>query len=158
MNVHDNDFAGHLLQQLIGLAKRIVVGLHEDAALQVDDRILLAGFGCAFEYAHAGNAVRVVGGPQHAAGAGAGIPVGRIEVLDDLALVPDVVPGGQHVTAQIEEVFGDGRGQTKSAGSIFRIGDHQIDLVGLDQMRHMVVDDLASSAAEDVADEENLNG
>ena len=50
------------------------------------------------------------------------------EIVDNLALVPDVVAGGEDVGAEVEEVFGDGRREPEAAGSVFRIHDDEVDL------------------------------
>ena len=76
-----------------------------------------------------------------------------VQVVDQLALVPDVVAGGQHVRAQIEELFGDLRRQAKAAGGVFRIDDGQLDVVRLAQVADVLAHDPAPRAAEDVADE-----
>ena len=48
-----------------------------------------------------------------------------------LALVPDVVAGGEHVGAQVEEILGDLRRDAEAAGGVFGVDDDQFDLVCL---------------------------
>src|SRR5258706_890846 len=131
--------------------------MHEHAPLQVDHGVALSQGRCAFINAHAGNAFSIVGRPQNFAGAPARVAIGGVEVVHDLALVPYVIAGGQHVATKIEDFVGDGRRQPETACGIFHVGDHQINLVGLHHMGEMVTYDLAPRAAEDVTDEEYLH-
>src|SRR6266404_581166 len=112
LGVHiENDYlGGEFVQNFVGLAEGVVVAGHEDAALQVDD-----GEGCAaprfaFEDAPAGRAGGIVGGTQDALGVLLEVVGAELEVLDDLALVPNVVAGGEDVDAELEELVGDGWG------------------------------------------------
>src|SRR5215469_6806096 len=155
MHVYDNHLAVDLAKKFIGFAKRIVVVLHEYTALEIDDSVTLAGFSCAFIGADSGNALSVVGWTKHAARAG--ISVGRVKVIHDLPLVPDVIAGSEHVATQVQEFFSNRSCETKAACSIFGISNHQIDLVRGYKVRKVVVDYLASSAAENVTDEEDLH-
>lgn len=158
MNINDDHSAGDLAQEFVGFAERILVGLHEDPALEIDDSILLSGLGRSFKYTDAGNARGVVGRTQDAAGARIGIAIGGIEVVHDFALVPDVVAGSEHVTAQIKEIFRDAGSQTEPSSGIFCIGNDEVDFMGVYEVGQMGVDNVASSAAEDVANEEDLHG
>src|SRR5205085_4090289 len=45
----------------------------------------------------------------------------------------------------------------ESASGIFGVGDHQINMVGLDQLGQVVAQNLASRASEDVAHEKDLH-
>ena len=47
-----------------------------------------------------------------------------VEARHHLALIPDVIAGGQHVDAQAEEVVRDLWRQAEAAGRILAIGDH----------------------------------
>jgi hypothetical protein len=67
-----------------------------------------------------------------------------------------VVAGGQYVRAQIEKLFGNLRSQAKAAGGVFRIDDGQLHLVRLTQMADVLAHDPAPRAAEDVADEKDV--
>ena len=104
----------------------------------------------------AGEAGREVGGAQNAARAF--LAVGRRggEIVEELALVPDVIAGGHAIGAEVEEVFGDVGGHAESAGGVFDIHDEQVDLVCFAHVADVFADDFASCAAEDVADEEDV--
>jgi hypothetical protein len=68
-----------------------------------------------------------------------------------------VVARGQHMATQVKQLVGNGRREPKSARGIFRIGDHQINLVGFHYMAQMVAYDLASGTAEYIANEKYLH-
>ena len=136
-----------------------VIGcVHEDAAAEIDDGIGHAGLRGSLEDAIAGKAGLEVGRAQDAAGAILAIGRHGVQIVDQLALVPDVIAGGEHVRAQVEEVFGDLRGDAEAAGGVLSIDDDEFDVVGLTDMPDVLADDLSSRAAEDIADEENVQG
>jgi hypothetical protein len=58
-----------------------------------------------------------------------GVAVRHLEVLDDLAFVPDVVSGGHHVDAQIEKLFRQRWGDAKASRGIFAVGDNEIHCI-----------------------------
>ena len=68
-----------------------------------------------------------------------------------------MIAGGQHITAEIEKFVGQRWGQSETARRIFGVGNYQVNLVSFHQVGHVVMDDLASGAAEDVANKENLH-
>src|SRR5215813_11890961 len=103
MEVHDDYLAGHLLQQGIGLAKGIVVILHENTALEIDHRVALVLPGRTFVDSHSRDALRVIGGTQYSPCPSTGIAIHRVEVVDDLALVPDVIARSEHFAAKVEQ-------------------------------------------------------
>ena len=78
-------------------------------------------------------------------------------VFEDLALVPDVVAGGDDVGAEIKEFFCDGRGDAEASGGVFAVDDEEIDGVGLKDVGQMFADDVATGGAKDVADEEDIH-
>jgi hypothetical protein len=80
----------------------------------------------------------------------------RVEVVDQLALVPHMVAGGENIGAQVEELIGDLRGQAEASGGVFGVDDGEVDRVRLAHMADVLADDLSSRTAEDVADEENV--
>src|SRR5258708_26867817 len=69
-----------------------------------------------------------------------------------------MIAGGKHVGAELEEVIGDPRGDTESAGGVLRVDDGEVDRVSLADVANVLRDDFASRAAEDVADEKNVQG
>ena len=67
-----------------------------------------------------------------------------------------MIAGRQHIRAQIEEILGDLRRQAEAAGGVFRIDDGQVHGVRFAQMADVLAHDPASRAAEDVANEKNI--
>ena len=84
------------------------------------------------------------------------VGVVHLEVFEDLAFVPDVIPGGHHVDTEIEEFFGDGRRNAEASGGIFAVGDHQIRRMPLHEFRQTILDDKPPGASEDVTNEKNV--
>ena len=64
-----------------------------------------------------------------------------------------MIASGEHVRAQVEEVFSDLGSQAEAAGGILGIDDDQIDGVRLAHMADVLTDNFATRAAEYVADE-----
>src|SRR5208283_5438479 len=116
-------FSGDLLQQFVGYAEGIVIAGHENASLQIDDAIIHAAARARLVPAEAGRAHGIVGRPQQASRQRTFVAVGRIHVLDDLALVPDVVAGGDDIDAELEQLFGNLRSDPEAAGGILTISD-----------------------------------
>ncbi len=143
-------------QHVVDGMEGIVGGVHEHAAHHVDDRVADAAFGCAFIHAIARQARQQVDGPQYAAGSFMAVGGHRVHVVDQLALVPDVVAGGEHVCAQLEQVFGDLRSDAETAGGVFSVDDDQIDGMGGAHMPDVLADNPAACTAENVADEKNV--
>src|SRR4051795_3292324 len=102
MQVDKNYFGFDLFQQLVGDAKRIVIGRHEDASLKIDhrvrDSILLA-----FVHTPARKVRSVIRWPQQAACGTVGIAVSGLKVFDDLALIPNMIASGDDIDAEIEQ-------------------------------------------------------
>src|SRR6478735_6296169 len=68
-----------------------------------------------------------------------------------------MVAGGKNVAAQIKKLIGDARCEPETAGRVFGVGNHQIDLVCLHHVAQVVAHDLTPRAAEYVANKENLH-
>ena len=58
-------------------------------------------------------------------------------------LVPDVIAGGNHVDAGIEELVADLRGDAEAAGSVLAVDDDEIGRQFLAQRRYLAQDRLA---------------
>jgi hypothetical protein len=82
---------------------------------------------------------------------------GNGHVFEDLALVPDVVTGGDDVGAEVEEFFCDGGGDAEASGGIFAVDDEEIDGVGFEDVGEMFADDVAAGGAKDIADKEDIH-
>jgi hypothetical protein len=79
-----------------------------------------------------------------------------VEVFDDLAFVPDVISGGHHVNAQIEKLFRQRRRDSEARGSIFAVGDDEIDSVPLAQFWQALSYDRPPGASKNVTDKKNF--
>ena len=60
------------------------------------------------------------------------------------------------MNSPVENLFSDLRGHAKAARGVFDIDDREIDVVGFAYVADMLAHDAAPRAAEDVADEENV--
>ncbi len=147
---------GDFGEELVGLAEGIVAGGHEDSALKVEDGVLLAGGEFALVEAEAGSSSGVVGGAEDAAAAVVRVG-GDGHVFEDLALVPDVVAGGDDVGSHVEDLFGEGGRDAEASGGVFAIDDEEVDGVGFEDVGEMLAYDVAAGGAEDVADKEDVH-
>jgi hypothetical protein len=82
---------------------------------------------------------------------------GDVDVLEDLLFVPDVIAGGDDVCAEIKELFGDGGCEAEASSGVFAVDDEEIDGVGFDEMREVLVRNVAACGAENVAYKQNLH-
>ena len=101
----DRQGLGCAVEEGVGVGERRVELVHEHAAHEVDDGHRLAVGQVMDQPAAAGRVVGVVGRAQDRA-------IG-VEVLVDLALVPDVVAAGQDVHPAVEQLLGQGRGEAR---------------------------------------------
>ena len=137
--------AGHLA---VGGAERIVQIRHVDAAHHV-------------EHAHAAP----VGGPRHVAAAPRRVGVVHranqprldADVLEDFLLVPDVIAGRDDIHALRDQAVADLARDAVAAGRVLAVGDDQIDPVMRDERANAHPHQVASGAADDVADEEQFH-
>src|SRR5580692_3982084 len=86
------------------------------------------------------------------------IPVGGVEVIDDLALIPDMVAGRENVNAHLEKIFGQGRGDAETGRCVLSIGKHEINSVLFYESRQAILDDGSSRPAKNVTDKKNAHG
>ena len=73
------------------------------------------------------------------------------DVLDDLLLVPDVVAGGHHVHALLEEGPRDQRRDPEARGRVLHVDHRQVGLVLLLELGQQHLDRAPARLAEDVA-------
>ncbi len=123
---------------------------------KLHNRVVHAALRDALIDAVAGKAGLKVGRAQHAAGAFVTAGGDGVEIVDQVALVPHVVAGGEHVGAHVEDLLGELRGQAEASGGIFGVDDGEVDRVRLADVADVLADDFASRAAEDVADKEDV--
>jgi hypothetical protein len=156
MQIEQNDLRGDSAEQFVRFAEGVIATGHEDAALQIDHGVTLAIAERTFIETEAGRAGSVVGGAQDAAATRVRVR-GDGHVFKDLALVPDVVACGDHVGAEIEELFRNRGGDAKAAGGVLSVDDQEIDIVGFEDVGKVFADDMAAGGAKDVADEKNIH-
>jgi len=149
-------FAGDLGEEFVGFAEGVVAGGHEDATLEVHDGVGLAGGEFALIEAEAGSADGVVGGAEDSAATGVRVG-GDGHVLEDLFFVPDVVAGGDDMSAEVEELVGEGGSEAEATGGVFAVDDKEIDGIGFKDVREMFADDVAAGGTKDIADEEDIH-
>ena len=156
VEIDEDDLGGDFGEELVGFAEGVVAGGHEDAALEVEDGVLGAVIEGALVAAEAYGGGGVVAGTEQAAGA---LVRGGEDahVVEDFALIPDVVAGGDDVGAEIEEFLGERGRDAEAAGRIFTVDDEEVDGVGSKQVGQVGLDDAAAGGAEDIADEENIH-
>jgi hypothetical protein len=154
VDVDQDDLGLDDFEQRVDGAEGVIVGVHEDAALEIDYGVCLAAGQGAFIEAIAWSGRRVVSRADDAAGAFVAGGGRRLHIIDDLALVPDVVAGGQDMGPEIEEFVGDSGGDAESAGGVLRIDHDQVDRTVLDDVADVFADDASTGAAEYVTDKE----
>ncbi len=98
----------------------------------------------------AGGVAGEVGGPAEA--------VGPFEEREDLVLAVDVVAQGEDVDARLDQLLVGADGQARAARGVLGVADDQVELPAVDQPRQDLADDLAAGRADDVADEQDLQG
>ena len=148
MEVEDPDRRqriGRAVEQLVELRERRIELVHEDAAHRVDDRDLVAGIGVVDEPAAARCLVGVVDRPKDGA-------IG-VEVLVDLALVPDVVAAGDDVDAAAEQLLGQARGETGTRRDVLAVRDDEVDVPVVPKLGQDGGHRQPARFADDVADD-----
>ena len=78
-------------------------------------------------------------------------------IIADLALIPDVVAGSQHIQAHAKKLLGDGWREAESASRVLRVGHREIDVVGFHDIRQMVRQHPASRGREDIPNKKNVH-
>ena len=111
-----------LFDQPVELRERILDGGHVGSALEVEDSHFGAVPGVEYTPTSPGDAVgAVVERPED--------PFLVLELRVNLALVPDVIPRGDHVDARVEHRLGRGGGQAHAAGYVLAVGRDEVDVL-----------------------------
>ena len=135
MDIDEDDFRPDFGEQEVCGSEGVVVGLHEDPPLKIKNGIRYAGREGAFIKAVAGSSGGEIGRADDTAGAFVAFRWHGSQIFNDLPFVPDMVACCQDVSPQVEEVFGDGRGEAEAAGGIFSVHDDEINLAFPDEVR-----------------------
>src|SRR5580698_1797012 len=80
----------------------------------------------------------------------------RSKIVQQLALVPNMIARGHHIRAELEELIGDLRRHAEAARRVLDVHDGEINLVSLAHMADMLAHNPAPRAAKDVADKQNV--
>ena len=153
--IDKNDFRSDLLEQLVGYAEGVIVTRKKDAALQIHDCVGNSVARFALIEAVTRSAFRIIRRPDQASRR---LAVGRLlHVFHDLALVPDMIAGGDYADPLLEEFFGDLRSDAKSSGGIFAIGNDEINVMLVDNFVQVLLNHGAARPAKDVADKQNAH-
>ena len=146
----DEDDLGGVLQLMEGAVdglKRAVDEGHEDAPLKVDDGDGDSRGRRHHVGAHPGASIGIVDGPEQARLA--------VQVLEDVAFVPDVVTGREDVDAETEELPGNVRRDAEPGGRVLDVDDDEVVVVPRPQELESRLDDVASGLADHVAGDED---
>ena len=79
------------------------------------------------------------------------------DVIDGFAPGPDVIAGGHHVNAAVEQRLAHLARDAEAGCRILHVGHHEIDSVVFDNSRQATLHDVAARAADDIADEQETN-
>ncbi len=129
--------------------ERVVERVHEQPAHQVDDECRAAVVEAVQPPAGAGRARREIRRPQHARVA--------LDIGDQLALVPDVIAGRQHVDAAIVEFAAQPLGQSRPMGRVLGVDDDEIERQIAAQLRDVLLDHLAPRPSHHVAAKQDVH-
>ena len=154
MNVDQDHLGLNIFQKLISRSERIVIRGHEDPPLQVHHSVGNLSF-AALIHAPAGHVGRIIRGTQDPARRTVPISFNHLEIVHNLALVPDVIAGRNHVDIQFEQLLGECGSNAEPSRRVFTVGDDQIDRVIADNTGKAVFDDRSPGTPEDVANEKN---
>jgi hypothetical protein len=129
--------------------ERVVERVHEQPAHQVDDEQAATALDRLQAPAGARGPRREIGRAQDA--------VVALDVLDQLALVPDMVTGREDVGAGIVELAGEAFGQPEAMRRILGVDDRDVDTEVVLQRREMALDRLPPRAPDDIAAQKDVH-
>jgi hypothetical protein len=79
------------------------------------------------------------------------VAVRHLEVIDDVALVPDMVSGGDDIDAELEQVLRERARDAEAAGDVLSVRNHKINGMVVDQAGQSVLDNCPSRPTKDIA-------
>jgi hypothetical protein len=79
------------------------------------------------------------------------------QIRNDRALVPDVVAAGKNIDFSLKEFVGYLRSQSKTCGSVFHVGDAEINAVRLNQALQIFEKGSSSRLAENISNKQNAH-
>ena len=136
-------------EDAIGGLERAVDRVHEHAADQIHHRDLDAVGRPEAAPADARRAGRKIRRTQQTRFA--------LEVIEDLPLAPDVIAGGEHVDAGVEQLAATVRIDPGATRNVLAVGDHEARLGAMDELRQQPAHGEPPGFADDVAEEEDVH-
>jgi hypothetical protein len=85
------------------------------------------------------------------------VPVGSLEEIDNLALVPDMVASSKNVNSHLEEVFSQRRREAETRGCVLPISEHEINGMLFYERWKTIFDYGSSWSAENVTNKKNAH-
>ena len=128
----------------------VVQGIHEQAAHGVDHHDPASVGRVEDVDPAARRALGVIQGPEQARIA--------IDVVDDVALGPDMVARGDDVDSDLVEFLADTLGDAETMGGVLAVDDDEVEAQAFPQVGNVVQDRLAAGFADHVAAKQYLHG
>ena len=142
-DLHLRRAVGERLENAVDGAKRVVnVRRHEDAADRVDDQHVVR------DHPPAARVSRCEIDRADAV-------LERVDVLHELALVPDVITVRDDVGARVVDLARDVRGEPRAARRVLAIDDGHVQAKFVPQLREERRDRVAARASHHITDEED---
>jgi hypothetical protein len=133
------------VEQAVHGGKRRIELIHEDATHDIYDRNPVTIGQGVQQPALARGVIGIVERAQHRPAA--------VEIVVDLALVPDVVAAGDHVHAVGEQLLGEAGGQAGAGRQVLAVGDDEVEIELCAQLTEAADDRQPPRLADDVADD-----
>src|SRR5688572_10368139 len=144
-DAHARRVSAELIEEAVDGAERVVGGRHERPSDRVHDENILD-----HDPASAGIAGREVDRPDRERE--------QLDVVEELALVPHVVPVRDYVRAGGIELARDVGRETRAARGVLTVHDREVDPIFLPELRQERLDRVAPRTTNDVANKQNLQG
>jgi hypothetical protein len=78
------------------------------------------------------------------------VAVGHLKVVQNLALVPDVIARSEYVDAEFEKFFRDLTGDTEAGRGVLSVGNDQIDRMSSHQRSKFLLNDVSPGPSKNV--------
>src|ERR1700733_453594 len=155
VKIDKNNFRLDLRKQPIRISIGIVSRSHKHAALEIDDRIGHAIL-LSFIDSPTGQGRRKISRPQQSARGTMRVAVGHLKIFNDLALIPNVIPGSHHIDAKIEELFRKRRRDPKPSRRVLAIGNHEVSRMRTYKLRQTILNNSPSRTPKNVANKKDF--
>src|SRR5271165_5219819 len=115
MEIHEDDFGLDLLQKLVGNAKGIIIRSHEHASLQIYHGVRNLVLVTLID-APPWHISRIICRTEQSPVRAVAVALDHLKIIQNLALVPDVVAGGNDVDVELKQFLRECR-RDAEAGS-----------------------------------------